>query len=362
MDVCVDGLDALHGFDDLSAGIAARAGALDAAAAFPDEDFEVLRARGVLAAPLPRHLGGRGFGTEPEGALGALALLTAIGRGSVATARLFEAHVNALKLICLYGSEAQAAQAAADALQGHLFALWVTEVPPGLGLRQGRLVGGKSICSGAGHVTRAVVTVDAGDADPMLAVVALTPGERALPSAIRLAGVRAAVTGAMDLMGLEASLFGRPGDYLRQPEFSAGAWRTSAVTLGAMEALSACVRGTLVARGRADDPHQRARVGAMRIAETTARLWMERVAPLAEARDRDAGDVACMINLARMAVEAAALEMIPLAQRSLGMPAFIGGSAAERIMRDLAAYLRQPAPDETLAEASAWFMARDLPL
>ena len=361
MDVCVGDPDPLHGLDRLSAAIAARAGAFDAAAEFPAEDMAMLHASGMLAAPLPRRLGGRGFGTEPEGALGALAMLRAIGRGSVATARLFEAHVNALKLICLFGSEAQAARAAADVLQGHVFALWVTEAPPGLRLLDGRLEGGKSICSGAGHVGRAVVTVDVGEADPMLAVVALQSGERSRKSATGLAGVRAAVTGAMDLSGLEADAFGRPGDYLRQPEFSAGAWRTSAVTLGAMEALSACVRGTLVERGRADNPHQLARVGAMRIAETSARFWLERVAPFAEARDQDPGDVAGMVNLARIAVEAAALEMIPLAQRSLGMPAFIGGSAPERIMRDLAAYLRQPAPDETLAEASAWFMARDLP-
>ncbi len=361
MDACVGDADPLHGLEALSAEIAARAGQFDREGAYPAEDMALLHEQGVLAAPLPRHLGGRGFGTEPEGALGALTLLRAVGRGSIATARLFEAHVNALKLITLYGSEAQAARAAEDVLQGHVFALWVTEVPPGLRLREGRLEGGKSICSGAGHSTRAVVTVDAGEADPVLAIVALAPGERSRKSAMGLAGVRAAVTGAMDLSGLEADVFGRPGDYLRQPEFSAGAWRTSAVTLGAMEALSACVRGTLVERGRADHPHQLARVGAMRIAETTARLWLERVAPLAEARGQDLGDVAGMVNLARIAVEAAALEMIPLAQRSLGMPAFIGGSVPERIMRDLAAYLRQPAPDETLAEASAWFMSRDLP-
>jgi hypothetical protein len=36
-------------------------------------------------------------------------------------------------------------------------------------------------------------------------------------------------------------------------------------------------------------------------------------------------------------------------------------AAVERICRDLATYLRQPVPDETLTEAAAWFMDHDLP-
>jgi alkylation response protein AidB-like acyl-CoA dehydrogenase len=165
----------------------------------------------------------------------------------------------------------------------------------------------------------------------------------------------------MDLSGVSATIVGRPGDYLRQPEFSAGAWRTSAVTLGGMQALSACVRLALVERGRDRNPHQQVRVGKIRIAEETARLWLARVAPMAEAKTHAAGDVAAMVNLARIAVEAAALDIIAFAQRALGMQAFVAGGEAERLMRDLATYLRQPAPDETLTEAADWFMIRDFP-
>ncbi len=71
--------------------------------------------------------------------------------------------------------------------------------------------------------------------------------------------------------------------------------------------------------------------------------------------------IAGYVNLARMAVERAALEVIGLTQRSLGLGAFVQGHPAERLMRDLGTYLRQLAPDETLTEAAAWFTANGLP-
>jgi len=361
MDTQTADFDRPTALERLTERVRARAATVDARAAFPAEDVQDLRAHGWLAAPLPRRVGGQGLGTEPQGALGLLALLSALGRGALATGRLFEAHVNALKLVSTYGTEAQLERVAADVHAGHIFGLWVTEVAPGLTLRHGVLHGQKSICSGAGHVTRALITAQAGGEDPVMALVGLSAGERVIQGAWQLAGVRGAVTAAIDFSGLEAETVGQPGDYLRQPEFSAGAWRTSAVTLGAIQALSACVRATLVQRERADNPHQQARVGTIRIAEETARLWMQHVAPIAEGNAHLPGDIAGLVNLARIAVEAAALQTLELAQRALGLPAFIAGSEPERLMRDLAPYLRQPAPDETLTEAAAWFMARDLP-
>jgi alkylation response protein AidB-like acyl-CoA dehydrogenase len=67
------------------------------------------------------------------------------------------------------------------------------------------------------------------------------------------------------------------------------------------------------------------------------------------------------VNLARVAVESAALEIIRLVQRSLGLSAFLQTNPVERLMRDLAIYLRQPATDEALTEAAAWFLERDFP-
>ncbi|MDB5373967.1 MAG: cyclic nucleotide-binding protein, partial [Belnapia sp.] len=76
----------------------------------------------------------------------------------------------------------------------------------------------------------------------------------------------------------------------------------------------------------------------------------------AEAPVPPEGTVA-FVNLARLAVERAALEALTLVQRSIGLQAFLHPSPAERIARDLATYLRQPAPDRALAMAAATVLA-----
>lgn len=337
------------------------AAALDDSGSFPESNIAALREAGALAAPAPVRFGGLGLGTDPAGAGGLLDLLRLIGRGSLATGRLFEGHVNALKLISAYGSEAQVARASEDAAAGLLFGLWVTEQEPGLRIEDGALAGGKVFCSGAGFAQRALVTAAREDGATVMVAVSLDEADRARKSAMRLQGMRAAVTGAMVLTGLAADVVGGSGDYLRQPEFSAGAWRTSAVTLGGLEALCACVRGELAKRGRADNAHQQSRIGALLMAQETASLWMRKAALIAEGGVANHGDVAAYVNLARLAVERAVLEALQLAQRSLGLSAFMHGSFVERLIRDLSTYLRQPAPDETLTEAAAWFTTRDLP-
>jgi alkylation response protein AidB-like acyl-CoA dehydrogenase len=341
----------------------ARAAALDAEAAYPVENIADLARVGALVAPLPRAFGGLGAGTEPAGAEALLALLRGIGRLHLPTGRLFEGHVNALKLIARYGTQGQMARAAQACRSGAPIGLWVTEQPPGLRLVDGSLEGGKIFCSGAGFTQAALVTARAGADDQVMLLVSLE-GTRARPSAMRLAGMRAAVTGAVDFSGLKldaADMIGSPGDYLRQPEFSAGAWRSCAVTLGGLDRLVELVRAEFCARDRADDAYQRARVGRLLIAQEGAALWVGKAARLAEAGEAAAGDVAGYVNLARLAVEAAVLEAIGLAQRGLGLSAFALGHPVELVMRDLATYLRQPAPDETLSEAAGWFMRRGLP-
>lgn len=346
----------------------ANADVLDRDQRFPAEAFRALRGCGALLAPLPCRFGGLGLGTDPLGARALLALLRHLGRGSLAIGRLYEGHVNALKLIALYGCEDQMARAAEDAAAGHLFALWNTESAEGLRLidagSEWRLQGGKICCSGAGYATRALVTARRSNTAPELLVIALEPGQAVGPERIVLQGMRACATGTMILDGVaveDDAIVGRPGDYLRQPAFSAGAWRTSAVTLGGLEALVAATRTQLVDRGRDGNPHQRRRIGHALIAQETARLWLEKAARLVEEETADPCDVAEYVNLARIAVESACVEAMQLVQRTLGLEGFREGSPVERITRDLATYLRQPAPDETLDEAAGWFMQRDLP-
>ncbi len=356
-----------HAADELDRA----ASRLDRDGGLPDESIARLRALGVLAAPLPRagsgRPGGQGLGTEPAGALPLLALLRAIGRADLSLGRLFEGHVNALKLVWRDGTGPQRDQAAEDAAQGHLFGLWVTDAAPVRLQRQGeRLVlqGEKLFASGASLVTRALITAEMETGPPRMVLVPLDESRRSAPMPAGLTGMRGAATGRCDFSGLsvaEAALIGTAGAYLRQPDFSAGAWRGSAVALGGIDRLVDLLRQQLAARGRDADPHQRVRIGEALIARETASFWVRRAALLAEGQGFEAGDAAATVNLARIACERAGLAVLELAQRGLGLQAFVQSNPAERVMRDLATYLRQPAPDETLTEAAGWFVARDLP-
>ncbi|MDP3417458.1 acyl-CoA dehydrogenase family protein [Falsiroseomonas sp.] len=340
---------------EAAAHIAAEAATLDVDGAFPGAGVAALRDIGLLTAPLPRALGGAGLGTTPEGAAPLATALRLVGRASLPLGRLYEGHVNALRLVLRHGSPAQAEAAARDARRGCFFGVWNTDGfnEPPLAVADGVLRGRKILCSGAGRVDRALVTArDSVAAPPQMLLVDLAPGERADLSPWTAQGMRASATGAVDFTGLPAVLIGQQGDYLRQPDFSGGAWRFAAVQCGGVEAVLGLLRAHLSHTGRGGDPHQAARLGQAAMAAETARLWVHSAAQRAEAALPEADTVA-YVNLARLAVERTALDVLELAQRSIGLQAFMRPNPIERVARDLATYLRQPAPDRALVGAAA---------
>ncbi|NHO31427.1 acyl-CoA dehydrogenase family protein [Acetobacter fallax] len=340
----------------------------DRDSSFPTAGLACLRDLGALCAPLPKTLGGCGFGTDPGGGPGLLHLLRLTGEGNLSLGRLLEGHINAVRLIARYGTSAQLQKASTDILGGALFGIWVTETtnpvhitPDGATFL---LHGEKMFASGALHVTRALITAETPDGETRMLLVPLDANRKASPAVGGLCGMRGAGTGSCDFTGIRVAsdaLTGHPGDYLRQPEFSAGAWRGMAVALGGIDRLVTLLRDQLVSRARDANPYQRTRIGEALIAQETAALWTRKAALVADDKTLPPGDVAATINLARIAVERAGLDVIERVQRSLGLSAFVKTNVVERIMRDLSTYLRQPAPDETLAEAAGWFTQRDLP-
>lgn len=350
--------------------IADRAPARDADGAFPAEDIAALAAAGLLTAPLPEALGGVGLGTTPHGALPAATALRAIGRASLPVGRLFEGHLNALRLILRHGDTAAGQRAAAAAAAGALFGVWNTDAaaqPVRIARTESalRLTGRKVLCSGAGHVTHALITATEDGAVRML-VVPLVPGSRADVSSWTAQGMRASATGAVDFTGLElpaSALLGAPCAYAAQPDFSAGAWRFAAVQTGGIEALVEALAAQHRATGRGADPHQATRFAEAVLAAEAARLWVEAAATRAEAPDQpDPAATIAHVNLARTAVERAAMDTIALAQRSIGLAALLSPHPAERIARDLATYLRQPAPDKAMLQAASFALAAAHPI
>jgi hypothetical protein len=328
---------------------------------FPSEPIEALRRLGVLAAPLAVAEGGLGWGADGGGMIGLHDALRLIGYGNLVVGRLYEAHVNAIRLIQLYGRPDMVAAMAMDVRHGHLFGLWVSPStdparlsgnPPFL-----NLAGMHEYCSAAGFATRALVTAcDEACGERMLVIDTARVRVDGAASA-RLHGMRASATRPVrfDQNVAPGDLVGNPGDYLREPEFSIGAWRTCAVTAGGLQALVDEAVRQLKTRDRAGAPAQRMRIGEMLIAAQTAAMWSRAVAIRLDAAPAGSDAVLGFVNLARTAIEAASLRVIPLVQRSLGLACMTEQNLAEAQMRDLATYLRQPAADDALAQAVGWY-------
>ena len=346
---------------DIAEKAFARAGEYDEDGAYPAADVAALRESGLLTAVFPAKFGGAGLTGLSLGEV-----LRSIGSGSLPLGRLFEGHVNTLELVLRYGDDRRVELVADEARAGNLFGVWNTDDANGMRLihRHGRswLEGRKVLASGAGHIERPLVTATDEEGRRLMVLPKLDPG-RADLSRWTAQGMRASATGAVDFTGVEIEpieIVGREGDYERQPWFSAGAWRFAAVHLGGMERLFDLLRRHLQETNRGQDPHQAARMGGAAMAIETARLWVTQAATIAEAPlgSEAPEQLVAYVNLARLAVEAAALDLMQLVQRSVGLQAFLRPNPIERISRDLATYLRQPGPDRALTDAAAWILGQ----
>jgi alkylation response protein AidB-like acyl-CoA dehydrogenase len=242
-----------------------------------------------------------------------------------------------------------------------LFGVWNTESTPGVRLRREagawRLSGAKTYATGCGHLDFAIVTAELPDGgrQMLLLNVGAEPG-RADASAWRTSGMRATVSGRYDVSGMpvdEGAFLGRPDDYEREPMFTAGAWRFTAVQLGAIQALVGILRTHMLSLAEGGGDPRRARFAKAVAAARTAYLWVGEAARRAEL---DPGpEAVAFVQLTRGVVEEAGLAVIEAVQRGIGTRAFFTDGPADRIMRDLALYLRQPAPDLALDRAArAW--------
>ncbi|WP_040507457.1 acyl-CoA dehydrogenase family protein [Gluconobacter morbifer] len=337
---------------------------------FPAELLNALREIGALDALLTAEEGGLGLASSSEeGSRALLILLRRVGYLSLSLGRCLEGHMNVVRLAGLYGTKTQFHALARTLRTGVLAGIWVTDNNIPVSIRKAgegyRLSGIKGFASGVSEVGLALITALTEKEDSVMVLAPTTDADRRRPGPGKLTGMQASGTGAYDFTDLSIAgenILGSAGDYLRQPEFSAGAWRGSAVALGGMDRLVDLLKQELLTRGRANNPHQLFRIGEAAILQRTASMWIERAAHAAcGGSDMEHEEVTATVNLARIAVERAALDLITLVQRGLGLSAFVRGRAVEQVMRDLATYLRQPAPDEALTEGAAWFVRHDWP-
>ena len=327
--------------------------------------LQALCESGLTMAAFDAAVGGAGLG-EPDQQPTLCTILRRIGAADLSVARLFEGHVNAIMLVSKYGTSAQIASLAASVRNGNLTGVWGAEDANGL-RREPRdeawsLQGRKVFASGAGLLAKPLVTVGTPQG-PIVYMLDLMPGHRADTSVWKPLGMKATASGNIDLTNIvvgRSEQVGEPGDFMRQPFFSGGAWRFCAAQLGAMERLTGLYGDQLRARGRSSDPYQLERIARCAAASGTALFWIEEASRRFGDESLDPAAVVAFTNLTRMVTERAALEVIESVQRGAGLGAFMHGNPIERIARDLTTYLRQPVPDLAMSDAARSVLAGEL--
>ncbi|MET0742181.1 MAG: acyl-CoA dehydrogenase family protein [Microvirga sp.] len=295
------GSDGLLAAANESARQAARPEDPESADAPLTEAVASLRRSGLLAAPLPRRLGGAGLGLPPEADRRLCSILRLLGSGSLALGRHYEHHVSALRLIAAHGTAEQVARMVEDARTGHLFGFWYLDddrapLQAASGVTEGTVVEGSLGASGPAVVDRPLVAI------------CLSSGEIALISPWLLGRHRSEGAGATARVDLpEVALRAHdlvavlPADSL-EAALSGVVWSAAAVHLGRIESILDDLRDHHRAAGHDHDPRGLARLGEAAMAVETARLMVERAASQAQARDEAGRQASSSASLAGLAV------------------------------------------------------------
>ena len=332
----------------------------------PTQELGMLRELGLLTACLPLSEGGLALGVEPGTQAALMATLAAVGGADLALGRLYEGHVNGLLLVQQYGTNEQITQICEEVRSGALSGVWNTGaqellrlIPDGSGYR---LQGTKTFATGAEFVRRPIVTAELEGGWqmtlPRMEQLDL-PLDRSFWHPL---GMASSESFGVDFSGAwleKEHLVGAPGDFYLDPIFRGGAIRFAAVQAGAVMRLHRMFADWLVEAGRGDDPYQTARLGDLAIAAMEAEMWIAKASQVAEDcfhvnRDRPqpAEDTASMVdcaNMMRVAIERLGTNSMQKVVMGVGAHGLLRPAPFERIIRDLTMYLRQPAPDATLA-------------
>jgi alkylation response protein AidB-like acyl-CoA dehydrogenase len=324
----------------------------DADGRFPRSAMEVLVAEGVTAPdamlPDPAH-GGMGR---------LLRTLAEVGQGDASVGRLLEGHANALEIVVRTAPESLRTHVLDGSRRGEVYGVWGADAPQNrLTVRHEgnrlRLSGEKLYCSGADGLSAALVLAERDGGDRCVLLVPVDSQleidrSRWQPMGMCASGSHRVV---FDGVTLDPGMVVCDGaTYLAEPWFSGGAMRFAAVQAGVARGLAEVAAEHLAGIGRADAPHQAARLGTMAVAlagldgvlDRAAAAWDAGCAPGAIRRAERA---AAHGHLARVAAETALLDIADLVQRAVGLGGLLAPHPLERRLRDALTYVRQPNPD-----------------
>ena len=244
-------------------------------------------------------------------------MLAATGAGEiVALGESNEGHVNALLLIRWFGTPSQREHFETLATGGALFGVWNTDLPDNpVRMESGILRGAKSFATGVDGLSHAIVTAARPEDRQMLIVpmqgLSVDRGWWK-PLGMRASGSHVA---SFNIPVDPEHILGMPGDYLREPLFSAGIIRCAAVHVGGAHAVFDAALEHMQRTRRANDPHQQHRLGQMATEIAGGYAWLDYAASnWTRIHKVPAATLIACMNAARGAIERIALNVMELAE------------------------------------------------
>lgn len=342
--------------DDVLAAIRAGDEALDRGVRGPALELALLADAGLLYAPLPVDRGGLGWGTSAPGAEPMLALLATLGGASLPLARIYEGHVNAIKLVLRHGDRHQQERVCDAVAAGAILGVWGAERDRPVTIdADGLLAGAKTFASGLGDVTLAIVTARVADGLRMVLIDATDPARGDMLE-WDVDGMVGSQSGRFECTGLSA----KPADCVGpvdalfiEPAFNGGVWRLCACYAGAMERLARLTARQIDRAGSQGDALAGHRLGLLAMEAKGAALWARSACLAVETTATPAAEAVATTLFAREAIEQAATRLLALVERVNGTAMHRRGSEIGRLSRDLRLYLRQADLDGKLRVATA---------
>ncbi|SFH80430.1 acyl-CoA dehydrogenase family protein [Halpernia frigidisoli] len=345
----------------------------DSVESFPKDTLAKIINAGLLKACIPAKFGGSDLGLLPGTNETLLMILKYIGSGNLVMGRVLEGHINAQLLINQFGKKSQIRNFSEDAIKGKLFAVWNTQAHDGTFLTPVKnnnfhLNGSKTFATGIDYVTRPLITAGLKNESWQMCIVNLDKIKAKTDSSWwNPMGMKASRSFKISFKNANVdrnNLIGKPDSYYLQPSFSGGSVRFAAVQLGAAERLLEETKKYLLSLGRTEDPFQKMRVGEMAIAVVSGNQWLKVAAEHMDVFMNDPSKINSQLllasaNMTRTAIEKICTEVMMLCQKCVGARGLNNPYHFERIIRDLNTYLRQPAPDASLADVGKYILNKE---
>lgn len=289
-----------------------------------------------------------------------------VGKADLSVGRIYEGHVNALLLIDLYGTSAQREHYFREAEEGKLFGVWNTETPEeqlkindftidGYHI----LEGSKTFCSGALNIDRPIVTARTAKGVQMLILdLDINHNLEEDWSQWDPIGMKPSVSCRIDFTTFQinkTNFLGKLNDYYKEPMFTWGAVRFSAVQLGGAQKIAEIMLRHLQVTKRSDDPYQKMRIGKIGVLMQTGKLWMEQAGKIESSLNYDHNQKINFANMMRTLTLQICEETIALAEKAVGIQGILKNHPLERPVRDLRVYLKQAGPDYALTQVGSYY-------